>query len=67
MTSGSHATDSRSQVVGRTAADLLAAGADGGHVGRFLGDGFAHGVATVEEVSRSTKSAIGEIEALVAY
>jgi predicted transcriptional regulator of viral defense system len=52
--------------VGRTAADLLAAGADGGHVGRFLADAFSHGAATVEQVSRSTKSTHDEIKALVA-
>ena len=52
--------------VGRSAADLLAAGVDGGHIGRFLGDAFARGAATVEQVSRSTKWTIGAIEALVA-
>lgn len=52
--------------VGRTAADLIAIGADGGHVGRFLGDAFAQGAATIEQVSRSTGSTVSEIAALVA-
>ncbi len=51
--------------VGRTAADLLAASADGGHVGRFLGDALRAGAATIGDLSRRLSLPPETIKALL--
>lgn len=52
--------------VPRTAADLLAARVDGGHVGRFIGDAIAAGATSIADVATRSGLAPNAIEALVA-
>ena len=52
--------------VARTATDLLADGADGGHVGRFLLDAFRTGVAQPDDVRDSMKITTTAFDALLA-
>lgn len=51
--------------VSRTASDLLAAHADGGHIGRFLSDALQAGVVTIDELSEQMALSPNAIEALL--
>ncbi len=51
--------------VNRTAADLYAAGVDGGHLGRFINDATQAGVTSLEQVSSVVGVSTSEFAALV--
>ena len=52
--------------VSRTASDLLAAHADGGHVGRFLGDALRAGTIMIDDLGKNMALSRNSIAALVA-
>jgi len=51
--------------VNRTAADLYAAGVDGGHLGRFIGDALRAGATDPERVRSAMGASLGEYAALI--